>query len=86
MTIMKEQKKTILITGAAGFLGRYMARHFHEQGWKVIGIDSAPPENAPLPDLSAYYGVLLPSWELNGLLEKHAPDLCVHCAGRASIT
>lgn len=76
---------TVLITGVAGFLGRYVARHFHGQGWKVIGIDSAPPENAPLADLSAYFGVLLPSRELDSLLEKHTPDLCVHCAGRASI-
>ncbi|MFM6197624.1 MAG: NAD-dependent epimerase/dehydratase family protein, partial [Dolichospermum sp.] len=41
-------KKTALITGVTGFLGRYIARYFSEQGWDVIGIGTSPPENAPL--------------------------------------
>ncbi|MDF5731544.1 MAG: NAD-dependent epimerase/dehydratase family protein [Rhizonema sp. PD38] len=30
--------KTILITGVSGFIGRYVAHHFSEKGWSVIGI------------------------------------------------
>ena len=31
----------ILVTGAAGFLGRHVARHFRRQGWDVVGFDLA---------------------------------------------
>jgi UDP-glucose 4-epimerase len=31
----------VLVTGAAGFLGRHVARHFLRQGWNVVGFDLA---------------------------------------------
>jgi UDP-glucose 4-epimerase len=77
--------RTIVITGAAGFLGRYAAQHFSEQGWSVIGIDSVSPENAPLSNLDTYYSLKLPEKALGDLLRRHAPDACIHCAGRASV-
>lgn len=36
----KENKKTILITGAAGFLGSHMCDKYIEEGHKVIGVDN----------------------------------------------
>jgi UDP-glucose 4-epimerase len=69
----------------AGFIGRYVARHFSEQGWSVLGIDNSPPENAPLANLSAYHRLQLPDAALNGLLQEHSPQVCIHCAGRASV-
>lgn len=36
---MSDSKKTILITGAAGGVGRATVRHFHERGFSVIGVD-----------------------------------------------
>jgi UDP-glucose 4-epimerase len=79
------QSKSILITGVAGFIGRYVARHFSEQGWSVVGIDNSPPENAPLASLSAYHRLQLPDTALNGLLQEYSPQVCIHCAGRASV-
>jgi UDP-glucose 4-epimerase len=76
---------TLLVTGAQGFLGRYVVRHFSEKGWDVIGIDSAPTENAPLSDLACYYNLKLPDTNFSGVVKKHSPDLCVHCAGTASV-
>jgi len=76
---------SILITGTAGFLGRYIARHFSELGWSVVGIDSSASENAPLTNLSAYYTLRLPDSTLNEILQKHQPDICIHCAGRAAV-
>lgn len=75
----------ILVTGIAGFLGRYVARHFYQQGWSVIGIDNSPPENAPLGYLSSYYRLKLPDPSLSQYLQQHTPQICVHCAGRASV-
>jgi UDP-glucose 4-epimerase len=46
---------SLLVTGVAGFIGRYVARYFIEQGWSVVGIDNSPPENAPLANLKAYH-------------------------------
>jgi NAD(P)-dependent dehydrogenase (short-subunit alcohol dehydrogenase family) len=34
--------KTVLITGAAGGIGRATVAHFAESGWRTIGVDRAP--------------------------------------------
>jgi UDP-glucose 4-epimerase len=77
--------KSVLITGVAGFIGRYVARYFSEQGWAVIGLDNSPPENAPLANLSTYHCLQLPDPGLSRLLKETSPQVCVHCAGRASV-
>lgn len=78
--------KTVLITGVAGFIGSLVACFFSEQGWKVIGIDKSSPERTPLSSLSAYYSLKLPDPALKGLLQKHSPQVCIHCAGSASVS
>lgn len=77
--------QNVLITGVAGFLGRYMARHFAGLGDNVIGIDTAPPENAPLANLARYYSLHIPDPSLVEILKQHQVLLCIHCAGRASV-
>jgi len=37
------QNRTLLITGASGFLGTWLADAAHEQGYKIIGIDLRAP-------------------------------------------
>ena len=82
---MTDTSSSVVITGVAGFLGRYIAQHFASQGWSVIGMDSVPPENAPLSSLAAYYCLKLPDIKFAEALRKHAPAVCIHCAGRASV-
>jgi UDP-glucose 4-epimerase len=77
--------KSLLITGVSGFLGRYVAQHFSDLGWTIIGIDNVAPENAPLPLLSSYHSLKLPDAALNDIIRKHAPEVCIHCAGSASV-
>ncbi len=77
--------KTVLITGVAGFLGRFIARQFAREGWRVVGIDVASPENAQLSPGTMYHRMQLPSPGLPDLLRALPPDVCVHCAGRASV-
>jgi UDP-glucose 4-epimerase len=79
------QQQSVLITGVSGFIGRYAARYFAEQGWSVIGIDSSTPENAPIANLQRYYSIRLPGGDLNAILQQYRPDVCIHCAGRASV-
>lgn len=77
--------KTVLITGVAGFLGRHAARQFAREGWRVVGVDIAAPENAQLSAGTLYHRMQLPSGGLGELLRALPPDACVHCAGRASV-
>ncbi len=75
----------IIVTGVSGFLGRYIARYFCEQGWSVIGIDNSPPENTPVANLKEYFRLQLPDPRLNDILRKYEPQVFIHCAGRASV-
>lgn len=77
--------QTVLITGVAGFLGRYAARQFAAEGWRVVGLDDVPPENVPLREGAAYHRLKLPHPRFAELLESEQPAACVHCAGRASV-
>ncbi len=77
--------KILLLTGAAGFLGRHIARHFSGAGWQVIGVDTVAPENALKGPGIEYAQMDLPSSGLTGLLKEQQPTACVHCAGRASV-
>jgi UDP-glucose 4-epimerase len=77
--------RTVLITGVAGFIGRYAARYFSELGWSVIGVDQVQQENGPLQNLSAYHCIQLPDKKLAGLLGHFLPQVCIHCAGPASV-
>ena len=82
---MTIQPKSVLVIGVAGFIGRYVARYFSKQGWSVVGIDNSSPENAPVSYMSVYHRVQLPDSALSGLLQEHSPQVCIHCAGRASV-
>jgi UDP-glucose 4-epimerase len=77
------QTRTLLLTGAAGFLGRATAREFLERGWKIHGLDVAPSENAPRG--VAYTQAMLPGPQLAEIILRTKPDACVHAAGRASV-
>ena len=58
-------KKKIVITGTAGLLGPYVARHFINQGYDVLSADLNEPKNlecrhwtVDLNDLGQVYGML----------------------------
>ena len=75
----------VLVTGAAGFLGRHIVREMIRGGWDVLAVDSASPENAAMPNGVVYRSLQLPSETLRSLLQEHRPSACVHAAGRASV-
>lgn len=49
--------KTVLVTGAAGFIGSYVCQSFLDQGWKVVGLDA----------MTDYYDVALKKARLHRL-------------------
>ena len=75
---------TVMVTGVAGFLGQHVARHFAANGWRVAGFDVVPPENFRLPDVD-YRQLQLPASALARALGELAPQVCIHCAGCASV-
>lgn len=77
--------KTALVTGAAGFIGGYMAAEMASAGWKVVGLDGASPENSGMPKGADYCSMRLPHKEFSTLISALKPDACIHCAGRASV-
>jgi UDP-glucose 4-epimerase len=77
-------KKAVLITGVTGFLGRYLARLFFYHGWRVTGLGLDPPENAP-HEIETYHQIVLPCEALSGIIQQIQPQVCIHCAGRASV-
>ena len=76
---------SVLITGAAGFLGHYVTRQFATAGWRVIGVDNLAPEEIQFRPGTAYHQLSLPDPSLADLLAAERPKACVHCAGKASV-
>ena len=75
----------VLVTGAAGFLGRYVARFFSAKGYRVIGMGHGSWQ--PLDQQE--WGVA--KWhecdiDLDTLREKAGrPGVIIHCAGSGSV-
>ena len=91
------RKKTLLITGSAGFIGFHISKKMLEAGWNVLGVDS----------LNDYYSVALKKERekillnynnytsvrakvedkdvLLKLFEAKKPDLVIHLAAQAGV-
>lgn len=80
---MKE--RIVLITGAAGFIGRNVAKYFSEKGWNVVGIGLGNwgNENFGNWGIDKWIESRVNAKFLMGLKKK--PDVIVHCAGSGSV-
>jgi len=78
-------KQTVIITGANGFIGRYLSRLYASKGWNIIGIGNGE-----------YLESDRIKWGLNRWIRsditldmlkgiKDHIDLIIHCAGSASV-
>ena len=95
MTQAKE--KTILVTGAAGFIGYHLSKRLLLSGYRVVGVDSMndyyDPElkRARLGELAAFERFSFTEGDLaeNELVEKlfveTKPDVVVHLAAQAGV-
>jgi GDP-4-dehydro-6-deoxy-D-mannose reductase len=81
-----------LITGAAGFVGQWLARALLAQGWSVTG--GGPEPDAPTPTLTADERAAV-RWvrldvrrveDVRAALDQCRPDVVFHLAGVTSIS
>lgn len=78
-------KQWAVVSGASGFLGRYLVRELARHGWQVAGIGPMTPDAELVGHLRRYSTWRLPDAGLVKLLHELQPDLFVHAAGRASV-
>jgi UDP-glucose 4-epimerase len=74
-----------LITGVNGFLGRHIAQAVAGRGLGMVGVDLTPTADPRLPPLLSYRALRLPDAGLSELVRATRPDVCIHCAGGASV-
>lgn len=75
--------KTVLVTGAAGFIGRYVAREFFDQGWSVIGVGRGDFNDSNEYGLSKWIPCDVTLDNLK--IYADCPEVIVHCAGGSSV-
>ena len=88
--------KTVLVTGAAGFIGSYVCQSFLDQGWKVVGLDAMTEyydvalKKARLHRLTGARFSFVERWVeepgvLQTLFADHLFDVVVHLAAQAGV-
>jgi UDP-glucose 4-epimerase len=77
----------VLVTGAAGFLGRYVVAEMAARGWAVSGLDRhiLDRDDALFRHVVEWEALTLPSSSLDDVLRRVQPDLLIHAAGPASV-
>jgi len=88
---------TALITGAAGFIGSFLAHALLDAGWQVVGLDSLNAyydpalkqarldRLTPRAGFAFTHGKLEDPGCLEALFAAHAPDLVIHLAAQAGV-
>jgi len=73
--------RTVLITGADGFLGSRLASHFAAKGWQVAGLVRNPGSKRLPADLAECFAYSLETGPETAALGLR-PDAVIHCAFR----
>ena len=88
---------TILVTGAAGFIGYHISRRLLEQGERVVGLDnlndyydvtlkeSRLAQLTPFSDFTFVKEDLASHQAVNALFERYRPEVVVNLAAQAGV-
>ena len=94
---MNLEFKSVLVTGAAGFIGFHLAKRLLDDGVVVVGIDNVNPyydvrlkearlqELAPYATFSFHKMELADKKSLDGLFDRHQFDVVVNLAAQAGV-
>jgi UDP-glucose 4-epimerase len=79
---MEKKKKTVLITGNAGFIGSHIADKFIEEGFNVVGIDNLKRGNKKnVNKKTEFYNIdLNNNREIKQIIREHKPSKIIHLA------
>ena len=76
--------KTVLVTGATGFLGRIISKNLCQYGYQVIGTGrSESPEQKVVKNFEYIKADISDTKTLGKICHDKQPDVIVHCAGIA---
>ncbi len=91
------KNESVLITGAAGFIGYFLAKRLLEEGYRVIGLDNMNDYYDPrlkeerLRHLEPYdrftfiKGDIADKQAITDIFEKYRPDIVVNLAAQAGV-
>ena len=77
---MNEQRLSVLVTGASGFIGRHVVSHLADQGHEVLALDYRPPAERFPAGVRFYHCDLR-----DGRLPRYHCDAVVHLAALAGV-
>ena len=95
--VSDQKNESILITGAAGFIGYFLAKRLLEEGYRVIGLDNMNDYYDPrlkeerLRLLEPYdrftfiKGDIADKQAITDIFEKYRPDIVVNLAAQAGV-
>jgi UDP-glucose 4-epimerase len=78
-------KRTVLLTGAGGFLAGHTAKQFAAAGWRTIGIGRSDANRQSALFDAFLLNDLGESARILSVLERYAPDAVVHLAAPSSV-
>lgn len=84
--------KTVLITGASGFLGGHLAEELLQRGARVIGLDHKAKEHSYLAyenldsEITLCQGDITKLDSLLSIIREYRIEYIFHCAGRAILS
>lgn len=87
ISVYREERPSVLVTGGAGFIGSHVAETLHELGWPVEVLDNLSTGGRPnvRAGLRLHIGDIRSEADLRAVFGGRRFFAVVHCAGQTSV-